>query len=335
MVVPNPAIAESGKIDLGRLEIRPYRIGDEASINDAFNRINGTVRSLDEWRWKFSREPEGRWIMLTELAGVGVVAQFAAIGTRVMVGGKEYRAGQNVDAFSLRKHELVQARVFERTAREFYRRFGGGDKLSFLFGFPGTRHLLLGRRRLGYAIPRPVSYWRQAAAERSSWRLWWQVEKGFDSRTVDELWARAAGRYPNAVMRDSRWARRRYVSKPGEEYLYLTVRRRRREAEAWAVAKPGPRILRWVDLVWDGRDPAALEVLSRTFLTMAKRSRLPAVELWLDGDERAARVLEEHGWIRMTHPLELNFTIVSFDPSIHADELAATFYVTMGDSDLV
>jgi len=36
--------------------IRPYQKGDEIAINNTFNQVFGTDRSIEEWYWK--KQPE-------------------------------------------------------------------------------------------------------------------------------------------------------------------------------------------------------------------------------------------------------------------------------------
>jgi len=272
--------------------------------------------------------------MLASLPEVGIVSQFAAIPTRVRVKEEPFRAGQNVDAFCLRRQELVQGRVFERTAREFYRAFAGPDRLAFLYGFPGTRHLRLGRRRLGYATPRPVCYWLRRVHRVASWRPWSRVEQGFDEAAADELWQRAAARYATGVIRDARWVERRYASHPSTQYSYFTAWRRG-EPRARGVVRVEEEIVRWTELVWDGEELSDLRALDRAVLALAIRSGARQVSTWMDDETPEAKLLTQQGWERKAHPESLHFTTVSLTASLESDDLCRQFGVAMGDSDLV
>lgn len=303
-------------------------------INDAFNRVNGLQRTLAEWHWKFSAEGDGRWIMLASLPETGIVAQFAAIPTRVRVGGKPFLAGQNVDAFCLRRQDLVQGRVFERTAREFYREFAGSDQLAFLYGFPGSRHLRLGRKRLGYATPRPVAYWLREVHRVAGWRPWSRVEQRFDGAATDELWQRAAGRYESGVVRDARWVERRYVSHPSNRYSYFTAWRKGAPRARGVVRLEG-EVVRWTELVWDGEEASDLCALDRALVAFGARHGAHHISTWLDDAASEAEVLTARGWERRPHPESLHFTTVSLSPSLESDDLCRQFRFAMGDSDLV
>jgi hypothetical protein len=313
--------------------LRPYRDGDGASINQGFNETFGHARSLEEWSWKFQPEAGGCSMVLAVDASDRVVAQFAVMRVAVQVDGRLRRAGYTVDAYCLKQPGARQERVYFKTVREFYRRYGTLDELAFLFGFPGERHMRLGRLRLQFADPVLVPVWRRSARAR---RLWWpryRVEARGDEAVIDALWTRAARRYPVSAVRDGAWAKRRYFSRPGNRYRHLTLWRRG-VIHAWAVLDTAQDIGRWIDLVWDGDDPQALVALDEAVARAAAAAGAATLEVWLAGDEAAAAVLRARGWRLGHHPAQLQMTVVSFDPDLDGADLLRRFYVTMGDSDL-
>lgn len=331
--------------------LRPYREGDEAAINEGFNAVFGLDRSLEEWRWKFPAAPEGRWIWVAatpvDTGNTAVVAHFAALPVRVQVEGRRLRVGQVVDVYSRRHAGLALQGVFVRLARSFFADYGRPDRLALVYGFPGDRHFRLGVRALGYSPPVPVPYWWRELApltrhrrEPRRWLPWGRltVRPGWVPAAVDELWRRAAPRYPVAVVRDAAWLERRFHHRPGVVYEHLGAWRRGR-LEALAVVRSTPGALAWCELVWDGRDPGALALLDREVdrLAVAGEAREPAgrVELWLGGDPEAEAILASRGWLRAEHPQRLARGAVSFHPEIDSDRFCRGLYVTMGDGDLV
>lgn len=314
------------------LALRPFRPGDEEALNRAFSETFGLARPLAEWEWKFGRVP--REVLLAVDAGGEPVGQFAALPVSVQLDGRLVRAGQAVDVFCRRRPGAVRDRVFLRLAREFFARFGGAGGLAFLFGFPGERHLRLGRLQLGYAQPRPVPLWRRDPGRRPTRWTSAAVREGFDGEAIDRLWERAAARYPVAVVRDAARAGRRYRGRAGVEYLHL-VARRGSLPEAWAVLRHEGEALRWADLVWDGRRPQALAALDRGAMGAARKAGAEGLEQWLGGDPDAEAIFAELGWHREPHPQGLQLTTISFDPEVDASAVARRLYLTLGDSDLV
>jgi hypothetical protein len=317
-----------------RFEFRPYQPGDEELINRGFNEVFGLERSADEWRWKFQAEPEGRWIVVAVDADGALVAQYAVVPVRFQVDGLRLRAGQPVDAFCLRRPGLVQRGLFTQTVHEFYRSFGAPDKIAFIFGFPGERHMRLGKIRLLYVDPVPVPLWRRSDPVR---RLVWtghRVRRGFDREAVERLWERASSRYPVAAIRDGAWLARRYQGRPGGDYIHLSAWRGG-EPRAWTVVRRGADAVLWAELVWDGDDPRALEALDRQVARLARESRVADCEMWLAGDPPAEETFARLGWRRQEHPEHLQLTAVSFHPGVDGVRLIRRLYLTMGDSDLV
>lgn len=330
------AVAEDGAAQ-GREEgvvIRPYQPGDEAAINRGFNRAFGLQRPLEEWRWKFAAGPGEHSIHLALAPDGEVVAQFAALAVRVRVGERTVVAGHSVDAFCLRRSGLARRGLFARLAERFYAERCGAGGLAFLFGFPGERHLELGRAQLGYASPVPVPVWRRGLEEaRRGWSRH-RLREGFDPAAVDDLWRRAADRHPFSAVRDAAWLGRRYTGRPGVDYLHLGAFRHGR-ADAWAVLRLDGPVARWAELLWDGRDRRALAVLDAEAVRRAREAGAAGLEMWLAGDLAAAEAVARLGWLRGEHPQGLALTTVSFVPELGVERRLPSFYLALGDSDLV
>lgn len=331
--------------------IRPYRPGDEVAIDEGFGRVFGVERPAGEWAWKFppAAEEGGRRVMVA-LAGDQVVAHAAAQPVRFQVDGREVLAGHVVDAFSRPRPGLARRGVFARTVDALFATYCGPGGIAFVYGFPGARHMRLGRQVLGYAEPRPVPYFEKRLASGGRRRAFGigglaarlrrrltglRVEEGrLDRDGLDDLWRRAAGRYQVAAVRDGRRAGERFAGRPGVHYLHLTARRRGRPV-AWAAARIEGDLLRWADLVWDGASPAALATLEDALVARGMAAGAMRGELWLGGDPAAESLLASRGWRALPHPQGLEMSAVAFVAELDAADLARRSYVTLGDSDLV
>lgn len=330
------------------VEIRPYRPGDEAAIEEGFRRVFGVERPAGEWGWKFppAAEEGGRRVTIAT-AGGEVVAHMAAQPVRFAFDGRHLLAGHVVDAYSRSRAGLARRGVFARTVDAFFAAHGGAGGLAFVYGFPGTRHMRLGRQVLGYVEPRPVPYREKELGAagaapprpRLAHRLrrllsGLRVEEGLHPAALDDLWRRAAPRYPVAALRDGRRAAVRFAGRPGVDYLHLVARRRGRPA-AWAAARLDGDVLRWADLVWDGASPAALAALDEALAARALAAGCRRGELWLGGDPAAEAVLAACGWRAAPHPQRLEMSAVGFLPDLDAVSVVRRAYVTLADSDLV
>ncbi len=312
---------------------RHYRAGDEVEINDGFNQVFGLNRPLDEWTWKFPERPEGHWITLAVEPNGRVLAHYGAVAMQVRFGREQVRAGQIVDAYS--RPEVRGTRVFSTCYERFIDSFGTPDGLPLMFGFPGRYHYEMGLKVLKYVPIGSVPYWVRGTRWRPSLRGWgFEIRHGFSAEAADDLWRRSAERYDVAAVRDSDWLARRYCGRPGVEYTHLSVWRRGRP-HAWAVARAQEGTLRWVELVWDGKATGALVALDRALDRLARRLSCTNLELWLGGDSDAERILERLGWAHRPCPQDLLIVARSFDSRADLKRMQRSFYVTMGDSDLV
>jgi hypothetical protein len=316
--------------------IRPFRPGDEEAVNAGFNAAFGLARPLAEWRWKFPQTPERRRIVLAVDATGAVLAHFAVVPVRFQAAGGVLLAGQAVDSYSRRRLGLARENLFQRTVRAFYDLHCSPSEIALLYGFPGTRHLRLGLSQLGYLAPQPVAYWRRPLPPRAPRPLLrsHDVTDGFDPAALDELWTRSRRRYPFAAVRDSAWLSRRFTGRPGADYLHLQARRGGR-CEAWAVLRPtADQPLRWVELLWDGEDPRALDALDRAADDFARLVGASHLDLWLSGDPAAAAAFAARGWQQLPEPHDLHVAFVPFHPELDVPSLAPQLYYTLGDSDL-
>lgn len=314
--------------------VRSYQHGDGPAINRGFNEIFGLQRPLEEWCWKFQPETNDCWITVAIDQAGELIAHFGVNRHWVKVFEDIHCAGQAMDVYRLKRQGTQEKRVFTATVQDFYRRYGQVDKISFLFGFPGTRHMEMGRDRLGYAAPVPVPVWSRTVGAK---RLWWkryEINQHCESTTIDALWKRSAHRYQVAVVRNYERLVRRYLSKPNHDYIQLTAGKGR-DISAWAVLKRAGNMVQWIDLLWDGEDQHALIALDDAAERIAQENQVDRLELWLAQDRQAAEILEQRGWVMGEHPQKLHMTSISFNPALDERKLLDSFYFTMGDSDLV
>jgi hypothetical protein len=313
--------------------LRRFRPGDEASLNDGFNRVFGLQRTLSEWEWKFPTLAPGRAIAVAADDSGAVVAHYGAAVVRMQLGELACWAGQIVDAFSLA--QVRGTRLFSQLYETFVREFGGPDRLALLFGFPGRQHYTMGLKHLQYVTLGEAPCWRRDVGR----RWWWpqpssRIHDGFDADFSDALWRFAAPRYRWATVRDARYLRQRYTGRPGVEYVHMRVSRRGTPC-AWAVAVQAGSILKLADLVWDGAEVRSLHALNRALDDTARRLGCTSVQCWLQGDEEAEIAFADLGWRRTESPEDLLFIARSCHPELDLAQVRTQFYLTMGDSDLV
>ncbi len=317
------------------LVTRPYRSGDEAAVNRAFNEVFGQQRSLEEWRWKFDPESGGSHIMLIEETASGeVLAQFTTLFRRFQIGGRPGTGGQSVDDFCRRRSDLALGRHYTRLMDQFRKAYGESGVLDICYGFPGRRHLdlLVHTRRIDEPVPVCCLRREVPTGLRRGWFSRWKVDPLESPEELTEFYTRCAPRYPNGAVRDGEWLRRRYLIHPTIRYLSVGVRRGG-SLHAWAVFRLMGAELVMGDLLWDGRSEEAFAALDRWACGAARSEGAGALFTWLNGDDAATAALLRAGWRSTPNPLDLAASIIRYNQTLPAD-LLQRMYLTMGDGDL-
>jgi len=323
-------------------EIRLYAPGDEVAINDAFNRVFGRDRSLEEWSWKFG-DGSPPLPIVAAWEGHALVAHNGGIAVDFQVDGRRIKALQGADTLSLaaaeRRPEWRGAwqEVMDRFAETAAADFG----VSLLYGFTGGRAVshMVHRARWDSVAPRQIPLYvrRQRPAGRSLASRFFKARLiGDDEPALDRLWDRAGRRYPVAVVRDAEHARRRLSGHPSVSYhRWLVTTRLSSTPAAFVAFRSDGGAVRWVDLVWDGR-PGALELVDHLSRGLAEQTGAGSEELWLDGDEEAASWLEVFGFEGGPDPSGVTRVTRFVDDSLEAESFAPErYYTTMADADLV
>jgi hypothetical protein len=323
-------------------EVRLYRPGDEIAINDAFNRVFGRQRSVEEWAWKY-RADDPPCPIVAAWDGERLAAHNGGIPTDYQVDGRRILALQGADTLSLAAAERqltwrdAWQRVMDRFAEVAVDQFGA----SLLYGFTGGRAIghMVARARWDSVSPRriPLLVRRRRPPSRSL------ASRFFRARLIDEtepavdvLWERVRERYPVSVVRNADHVRRRLSGHPTVRYHRWLISPRWSSTPAAFVAfRTDGGSCRWVELVWDGR-PGALELVDHLSRRLADQTGAEREELWLDGDPEAEQWLELFGFEGGPDPSGVVRVVRFVDPKLDPKSFApGRVYTTMADADLV
>jgi hypothetical protein len=323
-------------------EIRLYRPGDEIAINDAFNRVFGRTRSVEEWAWKY-RPDEMPCPIVAAWDGGRLAAHNGGIAADYQVDGRRVRALQGADTLSLaaieRRPEWRDAwqQVMDHFAEVAVERFS----VSLLYGFTGGKAIehMLTRARWDSVEARriPLFVRRHRPVGRSLASRFFRAHLiEADGPALDLLWERVSDRYPVSVVRDGAHVRRRLGRHPTVRYhRWLILPRWSSTPAAFVAFRTDGGVCRWVELVWDGR-PGALELVDHLSRELAEQTGATREELWLDGDDEAARWLEVFGFEGGPDPSGVVRVTRFLDDSLRAEAFApGRVYTTSADADLV
>ena len=323
-------------------EVRLYRPDDEIAINDAFNRVFGKQRSVEEWAWKYRAE-EPPCPIVAAWDGDRLAAHNGGIAADYQVDGRRIVALQGADTFSLAVAERQPGwrGAWQQTMDHFAEIAASQFEASLLFGYTGGRAIshMVARARWDSVSPRriPLLVRRRRPPTRS------MASRLFRARLIDGqepaldlLWERVQNRYPVSVIRNANHVRRRLSGHPTVRYhRWLITPRWSSTPAAFVAFRTDGGVCRWVELVWDGR-PGALELVDHLSRRLTEQTGAEREELWLDGDPEAARWLELFGFEGGPDPSGVVRVIRFIDPDLHADSFApGRVYTTMADADLV
>jgi hypothetical protein len=322
--------------------VRLYRPGDEEAINDAFNRVFDKQRSLEEWRWKYRAE-QPPCPIVAAWDGDRLTAHNGGIRAAYQVDGRRIEALQGTDTFSLAVAEKMPAwrDSWQNVMDHFAEVAAEAFDATLLYGFTGGRAIshMVARARWDSVPPRRIQRFtrrRRPAGRSFASKLFRAHLIGDHEPALDRLWERAGNRYPVSIVRGAEHVRRRLSGHPTVGYHRWLIRPRWSATPAAFVAfRTDGGIVRWVELVWDGR-PGALELVDHLSRGLAEQTGAEHEELWLDGDPDAAQWLELFGFEGAPDPSGVVRVVRFLDPDLDAESFApGRVYTTMADADLV
>ncbi len=208
--------------------IRRYESGDETAIADLFNKVFGPAdpefqpRDAQWWRWKYARNPAGSHTLVVEDPDGRVVAHYGGVPLRVRADGREYRFGQNCDAYSdpTIRRGLRNPGLFVRLAQAYASTFGGSHEDVVMYGLPVPDHYRVGVRYLDYWMLRSqMMLVCRDGARLPEWAPAMHAipVTSFPSE-MDECFERQASIFGCMAVRDSRFLNWRFTDAPGNPY---------------------------------------------------------------------------------------------------------------------
>lgn len=335
--------------------IREYEPGDESALLVAFNRANAELdpgfreRELDEWRWRYDRNPAGRRLMLAFDEAGEVLAQYAGSPQRALVDGGELVLTQGVDSFSISATRGLGRRgTFVETGRRFAELYGGpiGRGDPWMWGFPVPAARRVGQRFLGYVPLRSqpllelgAGAWPAggaASGEPARPASWGELDSL--APALEDLGRRTAESGLVFAARGAAELRWRYAEHPRRTYELGLCQERGGALDGFGVYSAGTFLGREVGLLCDGlfgRGPSAegaAAPLVRWAASCARRDGLRTLVTMLPPWSLAFAQLQELGF--RVRPSSLVLVGRSYERALPPRFWAERWFTTLGDSDL-
>ncbi len=213
-------------------DIREYRPGDEESILATFRAAFaadgdsvGPPRTPEQWRWAFRDNPAGHRIWVAAFEGK-VVAQYAALPSRVLVEGRESHFAQIVDSMVHPEHRMGLKRpgLFVQTALPFFDHYCGPEKDLVNYGWPIESAWRIGKTFLKYEVVRTQPVLSRGVGDFPG-GIPDEVEEiaRFDEQ-ARWLYDRCAGAFGASTIRDAAFLNWRFLDNPQHDYTCYGVR---------------------------------------------------------------------------------------------------------------
>lgn len=322
-----------------RYLIRELQEGDEDSLLRTFAEVFGAKRTREEWRWAFQHNPAGSRVFVA-LTGGKVVAQYAALPTRVWSDGEEYGFSQIVDSMVHPEHRkgLKRPGLFVRTGEAFFEHFGDVRRDIVFHGWPTAENWRIGERFLGY---------ERAATQMLLTR---PVEPHFDvlpadcveltgrfDHEVQWLYERCCSAWGASTIRDAGYMNWRYVDKPNADYVCIGVRGEQDVLRGLCVFGVrewgGEQVALVLDWLVPADEPEVAEALLVALDVGARERGATQTTLMVPFSSPWFSALQREGYHVQRSPYD--HIVRSFHPRFDADFLREHWWVQLGDSDLV
>ena len=320
----------------GRFTVRPYRPADEKSVLSLWKAAFRKEMDPRLWQWKYRDNPYGHRIMLCVSEEGLIVALY---------GGIPYKANQDgriveiINLMDLMSHPDYRGEgLFVRTGKIFFDGYCRPDGASFVCGFPGEYHFVLGEKYLGYrALEKPVIYLSARPSDLAGNRRMFggKVErlKKPDS-CLDALWERCRRAYPLAVIRDESFSRWRFFAHPFQEYeVYVYRSFFRRDVKAYAVFVVEGEKASMIDLLSAPSEKGLSDFFARLAAEFLERG-VVEVNAWLPDSHFTAEDALFAGFKRAPEPKGVVSTVRTFDHSPSLASISGKMFYTMADVDL-
>jgi hypothetical protein len=199
-----------------KFEVREATAGDAPGIRRLFERVFRAPLSVEEWEWKFARNPDGWFGTVADLGGE-IVGNYAGWALRFRLDGEErlvYSVGDVATDPAVRA--IGRQGVYRSMAGAFYETVAARG-VPFCFGFPNARALQISNRLVGTRALFPILE-RHVSCDSFPPPPPDAAAGDFVSEAFDPLWAAASRFLPHAAVRDRSRANWRFHARPTRYY---------------------------------------------------------------------------------------------------------------------
>ena len=334
-------VDEIVRTDSGNFVIRPYLPEDEAGVLTLWEAAFQKQLHPALWRWKYLENPYDRQIMLCVSEKGIPVAMYSGIPYRAVFKGEPTHFTHLMDNVSHPAFRGViggRRGLFVRTADALFDRWGGPHCSIFIYGFPGERHFLLGKRILKYtALSNNLSHMGVSAAELARRKLPFvgKIEPLMEiDGALDDQLKEARAYYPFAVFRDASFIDWRFMRHPEKTYRIWVYRSYfRKELKGYAVFSYEDDKAVMIDILMPPSNRTIQDFLARLGNELVRKG-LNRIETLLPKNHFLTHAAKSAGFeIIEDQPIFVPTGRI-FHPTLSFDWINENIFYTMADGDL-
>ncbi len=343
--------------------IRKYQPGDEQEINQLYNTVFGTNRSLTVWHWKYAQGPcaQPELVQIMEHDGQ-IIGQYSALILPMIYNGQTMIEAQATD---IAIHDAYQGRRFSKSLFDAWISMACAVGVTFIFGFPNAVHYRAGKKAMNFGdigpmmlmrryvnpglslfkltklpitlnAPRRLANWlhrhllrsRQTPSDLSIESL-----EHFDER-FDAFWDQMSSTYPIMVARTRAYLNWRYVAHPDASYVIYAAHRDGVVSGYIVLTVQRGFVVQGLIADVLAVDATTTQILLERALTHFFTIGVDMISTWSLPDSQLYNTLRWLKFVQRRVAAPLAYVIFdhdTIDESFLCDP--CNWYVTMGDSD--
>lgn len=354
--------------------VKDYRSGDEDKIIPLFETVFGCTMGPTEserhWRWEFADNPVKPMAIKLAWDKDRLAGQYAANPLRVWIDGQEHVAALSLDTMTHRDYR--RQNMFPIMAEELYQDLAACDT-AFVYGYPNANSVSSFKKKVGWQMVMPtpvyirplcvssmlgrklklglvsgVARWSlepllgmpSRIASKASKKIALREEQAFGD-WADDLWQRCSHQHRIWAVRDQRYLRWRYCSRPETTYSISSAWSEGRivgYSVSTTTEKTGDRHCFLMDLLVDHDVPGAASALLRRVVAEAYAVRASTISALVCPGSRYRNTFLRHLFLPLPEryfPKELYFggRVLSKALSEGVFNDPHSWYLSWGDHD--
>ena len=325
----------------GTFALRPYQSDDKRGVLSLWRTAFGKEMNEELWRWKYMENPYGHQIMLCVNEEDQPVAMYSGIPYEANWKGDTVRFTHSMDDMSHPSYRGViggRRGVFVKTAEFFFDCYGGPQASVFMYGYPGRRHFLLGKKVLQYrSITGGVAFMSGLTSilEKNVKVFSGKIEEIKEvNESIDEVFERLRIYYPFSIKRNSTFLQWRFLAHPEKKYqIWVYKSFFTGSPRAYGVFSIEENRARLVDLFASDSQKELGDFMARIAYIFSKEG-IEWIETWLPGCHFLQAAALALGFKPVQEPLGIVPVARVFHPSLSFGWAASNIFYTMADGDL-